>query len=244
MVKELVENALDAGASSVSVDVEDGGRQLLRVSDDGHGMDRDDAILALSRHATSKIRFAEDLVGVGSYGFRGEALPAICSVSRLEVLTAIDDGSATFVRAAAGEVEQVGEGARRRGTTVSVHQLFFNTPARRKFLRSARTEWRAIADTLVTLALTKIGTRFTVTSDGREALVLAPATSLRARVASIWGSDYASRFLDVDGVQGPIRVAGLVERPDDVGVASRRAVMMVNGRAIRDAGVARAVEAA
>ena len=243
-VKELVENALDAGATSIDVDVEEGGRLLLRVSDDGSGMDRDDALLSLSRHATSKIRGAQDLVGVTSYGFRGEALPAICSVSHIEVLTATTDGDATCVRAAGGHVESVLPASRRRGTTVSVHQLFFNTPARKKFLRSARSEWRAIADTLVTLSLTKREVRLRVTSDGREALALAPAPSLRARVAAIWGADYAARFIDVDGVSGAVRVAGMAERPSDVGVASRRAIVMVNGRAVRDNGIARAVESA
>ncbi|MEO6446763.1 MAG: DNA mismatch repair endonuclease MutL [Gemmatimonadaceae bacterium] len=243
-VKELVENALDAGATSIDVDVEEGGRVLLRVSDDGSGMDREDALLSLSRHATSKIRDAADLVGVTSYGFRGEALPAICSVAQLEVLTATEDGEATLVRAAGGQVESVEPASRRQGTTVSVRQLFFNTPARRKFLRSARSEWRAIADTLVTLALTRRDIRLRVTSDGREAIALAPAPSLRARVAAIWGADYAARFVDVDGVNGTVRVAGIVERPSDAGTASRRAIVLVTGRAVRDGGIARAVESA
>ncbi len=243
-VKELVENALDAGATSLDVEIEDGGRGLIRVSDDGIGMDADDAVLALARHATSKIRQAGDLVGVASYGFRGEALPAIASVSRLELLTAVQDGAATLVRSVGGEVEAVTEGSRRRGTTVAVRQLFFNTPARRKFLRSARSEWRAIADTLVTVALSRRDVRIRVTSDGREALVVAPAPTLRVRVASIWGPEFASRFVDVDGVAGPVRVCGMVERPGDVGVASRRAFVMVNGRPVRDVGIARAVESA
>ncbi len=243
-VKELVENALDAGATSVEVEVEEGGRVLLRVSDDGSGMDREDAQLALARHATSKIRAAQDLVGVPSYGFRGEALPAICSVSRLTLLTAVDDGEGTDVRAAGGHVESVAPAARRRGTTVEVRDLFYNVPARRKFLRSSRSEWRAIADTLVTLSLTRPEVRLRVRSDGREALVLAPAASLRARVAAVWGHDYAGRFVEVDGVHGAIHVTGLAERPGDVGVASRRVIVMVNGRAVRDIGIARAVESA
>src|SRR5688500_632956 len=155
VVKELVENALDAGASAVDVTVEEGGRALIRVSDDGGGMGRDDAVLALARHATSKIRSAEELVGVASFGFRGEALPAICSVSQLELVTAPEDGAGTRVRAAAGALQEVEEAARRRGTTVSVARLFYNTPARQKFLRSARSEWRAISDVLVVMALTR-----------------------------------------------------------------------------------------
>ncbi len=244
VVKELVENALDAGATSIEIEVEDGGRGVIRVIDDGSGMESDDAQLALARHATSKIREASDLVGVSSYGFRGEALPAIASVSRLEVLTSIRDGEGAVVRSNGGVQEPLTPASRRRGTTVSVAQLFFNTPARRKFLRSARSEWRAIADTVVTMSLTRRDVRFRVTSDGREALQLPPAATLRDRVAAIWGADYADRFVDVDGVAGPIHVRGLAERPADAGTASRRVFVVVNGRPIRDLGIARAVETA
>jgi DNA mismatch repair protein MutL len=242
-VKELVENALDAGATTVDIAVEEGGLGLIRVSDDGCGMDSDDAALALQRHATSKIRDAADLVGVASYGFRGEALPAIASVSRLELLTAPADGAGTAVRISGGELESMEPASRRRGTTVTVSQLFFNTPARRKFLRSARSEWRAIADTVVTMSLTRRDVLFRVTSDGREALSLAPAQTVRDRVAEIWGGEYAARFVDVDGVAGPVHVRGLVERPADVGTGSRRVFVIVNGRPVREAGIARAVEA-
>src|SRR5262245_27431764 len=134
VVKELVENALDAGATSIDLAIEDGGRQLIRISDDGTGMSREDAVLSLERHATSKIRTAQDLVGVRSVGFRGEALAAICSVSHLEVETAPDDGASTLVRAAGGAVLDTSETARRRGTTVKVSRLFYNAPARLKFL--------------------------------------------------------------------------------------------------------------
>src|SRR5215212_8405257 len=139
-VKELVENALDAGATAIDVGVEEGGRQSIRVSDDGCGMDRDDALLALERHATSKIRSAADLVGVPSFGFRGEALPAICSVSRLTIETAPADGAGTSIHAAGGVVAEVRDVARRRGTTIVASQLFYNAPARQKFLRGARSE--------------------------------------------------------------------------------------------------------
>src|SRR5215211_9348470 len=139
-VKELVENALDAGATTIEVALEDGGRTLIRVSDDGSGMERDELLLALERHATSKIRSAADLVGVTSFGFRGEALPAIASVSRLEIASATDGAEATLVRVAGGAVTEVSPSARRTGTTVSVGQLFYNVPARLKFLRSARSE--------------------------------------------------------------------------------------------------------
>lgn len=244
VVKELVENALDAGATSIDILAEDGGRQRIRVSDDGYGMTRDDALLALERHATSKIRSAEDLVGVPTYGFRGEAIPAICSVSQFEVETAFADGAGTRIVAAGGSVQHVEEAARRRGTTVNVSRLFYNAPARQKFLRSARSEWRSVLDVVSTMALMRCEVRFTLSHDGREVLSLPPADSLRERVAALWSADYAARFVNVDDVSGAIHCRGLAERPADVGMASRRAQLTVNGRAIRDAGILRAAEAA
>jgi DNA mismatch repair protein MutL len=244
VVKELVENALDAGASTIDVTVAEGGRASIRVSDDGTGMRRADAVLAVERHATSKIRSAADLVGVTSFGFRGEALPAIGSVSRLEIDTATDDGASTIVRVDGGALALVGEGARRRGTSVTVESLFYNTPARLKFLRGARSEWRAVHDVLTTMALTRRDVRLTVMHDGREVLAVPPAGSLRHRVAALWGLDVSESFVDVDDVAGPIRVAGLVQRPADVGLSSRRVFVTVNGRAVRDHGVVRAAEAA
>ena len=244
VVKELVENSLDAGATTVDIAITEGGRNTIRVSDDGHGMTRDDAVLALERHATSKIRAAEDLVGVRSFGFRGEALPAICSVSQLEIETASEDGGGTRVRAAAGEIAGVDDIARRRGTTVTVSRIFFNAPARLRFLRGARSEWRGIVELLTSVALTRRDVRLTVTHDGKPVLSLPPAPSLRARVAAIYGATLAERLVDVDDVAGTTHVSGLVERPADVGVGSRRVHIAINGRAVRDAGIVRAAELA
>jgi DNA mismatch repair protein MutL len=243
-VKELVENALDAGATAIDIAIEDGGRQLIRVSDDGSGMERSDAVLALSRHATSKIRLAADLVGVSSFGFRGEALPAICSVSQLTMETAPADGAGTIVRAAGGAIEEVGDTARRRGTTIAVSRLFYNAPARQKFLKGARSEWRSVLEVITTVALTRRDVRIALTHDGKAALTLPPARSLRDRVAALWGASAADRLLDVEDVRGAIQVSGLVERPADVGTASRRTFIAVNGRPIRDSGLLRAAETA
>ena len=244
VVKELIENAIDAQCTTVDVVIEEGGRATIRVSDDGHGMDREDAMLSLERHATSKIRLAGDLVGVGSFGFRGEALPAICSVSQLELETATSDGAGTLVRAAGGSRIEVVDAARRRGTTVAVSRLFYNVPARLKFLRSARSEWRAISETLTTIALARRELRLVATHDGRPALSLPPASSLRARIGAIWGARFAESLIDVDDVHGPIHISGLVERPADVGTGGRRVQLFVNGRAVRDPGLARAAESA
>ncbi len=244
VVKELVENALDAGATTIDITVEDGGRALIRVADNGSGMSRDDAVLSLERHATSKITTAEDLVGVASFGFRGEALPAIASVSEFVVETAPDDGAGTIVRGQGGEIATVQDGARRRGTTIHVHRLFFNTPARQKFLKGARSEWRAIAETVGSIALLRRDVHFVLRHDGKTGLDLPVAPSLRARLAALWGHESIARFVDVDDVYGVVHVRGLVERPADVGTRTRRVLLVINGRVVRDTGIVRAVEAA
>ena len=243
-VKELIENALDAGATSIDIAIEDGGRQSIRVSDDGCGMSADDAVLALERHATSKIRSAQDLVGVRSFGFRGEALAALSSVSHLELETAPDDGAGTLVRATGGALLDVTPIARRRGTTVRVSRLFYNAPARLKFLRGARSEWRAILDIVGMIALTRRDVRVVLTHDGKPMLSLPSSATLRDRLAAVYGGPFAGRLLEVDDVSGTTHVAGLVERPADVGTATRRVFVSVNGRAVRDSGIVRAAEAA
>src|SRR5688572_9856685 len=244
IVKELLENALDAGARALEIDVTDGGRSRIRVADDGTGMVRDDALLALARHATSKIRRTDDLVGVGTFGFRGEALAAIASISAIEIETAAADGAGTVVRAESGEVREVGECSRRRGTTVTVSRVFSNSPSRLAFLRSPRSEWRATSDALTSIALARRDVRLTATHDGRQAFALAPVSSLRARVAALWGGAYAEGLVEVEDVSGSIHVSGLVDRPGDAGTASRRIFLTVNGRAVRDHGIVRAAEAA
>jgi len=244
VVKELVENALDAGAMTIDITIEDGGRALIRISDDGSGMGRDDAVRSLERHATSKITTAADLVGVASFGFRGEALPAIASVSEFAVETALEDGIGTAVRGSGGVIATIDEIARRRGTTVHVHRLFHNTPARRKFLKGARSEWRAIAETLGHIAVLRRDVHLVARHDGKVALDLPAAPSLRARLAALWGADAIARFVDVDDVYGVLHARGLIERPADVGTRTRRVLLIVNGRIVRDAGLVRAAEAA
>jgi DNA mismatch repair protein MutL len=244
VVKELLENSLDADAHSIDVDVTDGGRSRIRVADDGIGMARDDAVLALARHATSKIRGTDDLVGVPTFGFRGEALAAIASVSAIEIETAAGDGAGTRVIAEGGTVRDVTECSRRRGTTVTVTRLFSNAPSRVAFLRSARSEWRATAEALTSIALARREVRVTAMHDRRQALALAPATSLRSRVAALWGGAYADGLVEVEDVSGVVHVSGLVERPDDAGTIARRIFLTINGRTVRDFGVVRAAEAA
>ncbi|NIP80359.1 MAG: DNA mismatch repair protein MutL, partial [Gemmatimonadetes bacterium] len=178
VVKELVENALDAAATRVDVVIRNGGKTEIRVSDDGHGMGREDALLALDRHATSKIATEEDLRGVRTFGFRGEALPSIASVSRLTLETAEAGGVGTRVRVSAGRIMGAEDCARQRGTTVTVRNLFFNVPARAKFLKSAAVETRAIADVLTGLALAHLSAAFRLESNGRTLLELPAARDL------------------------------------------------------------------
>ncbi len=244
IVKELVENALDAGATEIAIEVEDGGRGLIRIRDDGVGMAPAEASLALARHATSKIRTADDLVGVATFGFRGEALPAIASVSLLVLETSEVDGGGTRVTVAQGVHQGSEQIARRRGTTITVTELFHAVPARRKFLKSARGEWRAIAELLASIALVRRDVRLSATHDGKQVFSAVPARTWRERLVSVWPGITRATMLDVDDVQGAIHVRGLIEQPANVGLGARRVFLMVNGRAIRDTGIVRAAEAA
>jgi DNA mismatch repair protein MutL len=244
VVKELVENALDAGATMVRVSIEGGGRTRITVADDGHGMDRDDAVLAVERHATSKIRVTADLTAVRSYGFRGEALPAIASVSHLTLETApAGGGGGTAIVVRGGRMDTVQAATRQPGTTVTVERLFFNTPARRKFLRTPRTEARAAQEAVAVLALARLDVAFLLESDGRVALDAPRATDLQARVRQLFGGDLADELLPVAGHAGGISVDGLVQRPADARPAGRRTHLFVNGRPFRDPFLARAAEA-
>jgi len=243
VVKELGENALDAGAQMVRVELEDGGKTLIRVSDDGVGMDREDAALALQRHATSKIRAAADLIGVATFGFRGEALPAIASVSRFEIETSADDGDATRLRVTGGKIDPPEDIARQRGTTVTVRGLFYNTPARRKFLRATATETRAAIEAVTVLALTRPDVAFSLTNDGRELLDCPPASRLIDRVRTLWGAELADTLLAVSHLAGPLEVSGLVQRPAQARPAGRKGYVFVRGRPIRDPFILRAAEA-
>jgi len=243
VVKELVENALDAGAGVVRVELEDGGKTLIRVSDDGQGMDSEDARTALQRHATSKIHAAADLIGVATFGFRGEALPAIASVSRFEVETSADGVTGTRLRVTGGKVEAREDAVRQRGTTITVRALFFNTPARRKFLRATATETRAAVEALTVLALTRPDVSFSLTSDGRVLLDCPPAERPIDRVRGLWGRELADTLLPVSYREGPLEVNGFAQRPSQARPAGRKGYVFVRGRPIRDPFILRAGEA-
>ncbi len=245
VVKELVENALDAGARSVQVDLEDGGLALVRVADDGSGMERGDAVLSLERHATSKLRDAEGLVAIATMGFRGEAIPAIASVSRLRIDTCPDGpvGSVvgTRISVEGGKVAAVEEVARARGTTIEVRDLFFNTPARRKFMRSTAAESGHSSEAVVRLALSRRDVGFTLRSGGRAAIATPAGASMEDRAAIALGREAARHLVPVDAERGGIRVRGVVTSPDHSAATSRGLYLFVNGRYIRDRALAYAV---
>jgi DNA mismatch repair protein MutL len=234
VVKELVENALDAGASRIAIRLEGGGADLIEVADDGCGMDPDDARLALERHATSKVRDASDLQAVRSFGFRGEALPSIASVSRLTLTTSAGGDAGTEVRIEAGALVGAAPAAHPRGTTVRVEGLFHNAPARRKFLRSPGTEATHAVDHLIRLAAAHPAVAFRLQSGGREAFLWPAAAGLRERAAQILGAAEAARLLDVDRSEGRPRVRGLVSAPSLTRASTRDARLFVNDRPVRD----------
>jgi DNA mismatch repair protein MutL len=242
VVKELVENALDAGARHVRITLENGGKTLVQVADDGTGMGREDAVLALDRHATSKVRSAADLVGVSTFGFRGEALPAIASVSRFTLLTSEGDGGSELA-GAAGRLDRVADAARQRGTTVTIRALFFNTPARRKFLRSAASETRAAHEAVATLALAHPDVGFELEVDGVARLAVPPGQAAEDRLAAVWGHALAGTLIPVSYAAGAFRVDGFVQRPGDAQPTGRRTQLFVNGRPFKDPFLIRAAEA-
>jgi DNA mismatch repair protein MutL len=244
VVKELVENALDAAATRIDIGLRNGGKTEIRVADNGSGMGRDDALLAFDRHATSKISRPEDLAGVRTLGFRGEALPSIASVARVTLETAEPGEVGTRVRIASGRILGVDDCARQTGTTVVVRSLFVNVPARAKFLRSAAVETRSAADTVVALALANLSCAFRLESNDRTLLELPAATDVASRVAALWGDATASRFLAIDAGGEGVSVAGLIERPDASVSGPRRVHLFVNGRPFRDRELVYAAERA
>jgi DNA mismatch repair protein MutL len=253
VAKELVENAIDAGAARIVIDVEAGGRRLLKITDDGEGMTRDDAVLAFERHATSKISRAEDLNGIATLGFRGEALASIASVARVELVSRTEESSAgTRVFIEGGRLRDVKDAAHPRGTTLSVRDLFFNTPARRKFLRSEATESYHLTNLVTHYALAHPEINFTLTNNGRETLRVAPAKDLRERAYQIFGAQFLDGLLEVNNAVSEAtetsfslpqiaRVRGFVSAPRERRTSRDAQFLFVNGRFVRDRLIGRAL---
>lgn len=242
IVKELVENALDAGAARITVEIDGGGIERLSVTDDGSGMTPGDALLALERHATSKIRTLDDLVNVASLGFRGEALPSIASVSRLTLTTAPDlSGLGTEVRAEKGQPPLSRPVRWKKGTRVVVEELFENVPARRKFLKSSEAEMKACVRIFNTLSLSRPGVHFTLFGKGRELLDFPAAGSATERLSELLGPQAVKHFVPVGFEFSGMRLSGAVSSAEDSFASRTYQWLFVNGRAVKDQTIAHAV---
>lgn len=233
VVKELVENALDAGSSRVSIELIDSGRTLIRVSDDGCGMTPEDARSCLQRHATSKITSVDDLSHVLSLGFRGEAVPSIASVSRFSISTGCDDSGRTLLRLEGGSVVSETRVAGPRGTEISVEDLFFNTPARLKFLKSDSTELSASLEHVMKYAIAFPGVAFSVTHNGQQALTTTGSGDLHQTIAEVWGRDTARGLAEVELKHSTLRVSGFVSAPHMTRPTRAYQYLYVNGRPVK-----------
>ncbi|MGE5327477.1 MAG: DNA mismatch repair endonuclease MutL, partial [Deltaproteobacteria bacterium] len=252
VVKELLENSLDAGAERVDIYVEAGGKRLIRIDDDGCGMNHDDALLAFERHATSKIRDADDLFEISTLGFRGEALPSIAAVSRLALSTReVSEQAGSHIEIAGGKLRDVKEIARDRGTLVEVRDLFFNTPARRKFLKSETTELGHIATLVTHYALAHPERSFRLASLSNEILSTSPVGTSRERVYQLMGAQLLEQMVDIaplerampmpadsddDDAAAPptVRISGFVSRPEVQKLNRNSIYFFVNRRLVRD----------
>jgi DNA mismatch repair protein MutL len=271
VVKELLENSLDAGATEIRIDVENAGRRLIRIQDNGFGMLRDDAMLAFERHATSKLSDVKDLLSIATLGFRGEALPSIASVSRLVLETrAAEERTGASVEIVGGKMLRCDEAARPVGTTITVRDLFFNVPARKKFLRSDQTELAHIGSLVTHYSLGHANKRFELYHEGRELLAVTPVSSLRERAFQVFGSDVMQDLVDFEPRMHEIRLPppyvplgsraaatvpaepdvaqfsleGLVSGPHVQKLNRNSVFLFVNGRLIKDKVLLHAISAA
>ncbi|MGJ8515621.1 DNA mismatch repair endonuclease MutL [Carnimonas bestiolae] len=250
VLKELVENAVDAGARRIDIDIESGGAKLIQVRDNGSGIDQDDLPLALSRHATSKIASLDELEGVASLGFRGEALASISSVSRLELFSNVNDDPTQGWRVVAegrDMASRVSPAPHPQGTTLAVRDLFFNTPARRKFLRTEKTEFGHLEEAFRRLALSRYEIGWTLRHNQKGIHHLKPAHSMaerRARVGALLGAQLLEKSLEVDVNATGLRLWGWVGLPTHTRAQADQQYFFVNGRVVRDRLVAHAVRQA
>ena len=234
VIKELIENSIDAGARKIDISIRRGGISLMRVIDDGSGMDRDDALLSLERHATSKIRSVSDLEAIGTLGFRGEALPSIASVSRFRLTTREPEAIAgTEILVNGGKIDIVRDGGEAPGTQVEVRSLFYNVPARRKFLRAENTESRNIEHQLHLQAIGHANVAFTFTRDDRIAFQLPATATLTDRIRDLYGNELLQQLIRLDGSgSSQIRISGLIGQAGLSRQTRAQQLVFVNGRAI------------
>src|SRR5512147_332944 len=242
VVKELIENSLDAGASEIFIDIEQAGRKRIRVADNGGGMPKKDAQAAFLRHATSKIQSEEDLDAVRTMGFRGEALSSIASVSQVMLLTAVRGAaSGTLVEVEAGAFKSVADAAAPEGTSVDVAHLFYNTPARLKFLKSPGTEFSHIVTAVSRLAMAHPSVRFRLTHNRKKVLDLPASVSIRDRAFQIYGSELAENVMTFSGGRDGVHIHGLIGRPTYSRGDRTHQDFFVNRRAVKNASLSHAL---
>lgn len=247
VVKELLENSIDARCRSVHVSIVSGGKRLIQVRDDGEGMTQDDAILAFEHHATSKLQTADDLAAIATLGFRGEALPSIASISRLTLRTRMRGTEAlpgTEIEIHGGVMRSVKPASWDEGTEISVRDLFYNVPARRKFLRSHDTELGHIARLVTHYALAHPEIRFTLESEGRTLIDAVAVTELRDRIYQIYGEGFLDNLVELSGQSGAVRVHGFSSRPHEQRTNAYSQFFYVNRRMVRDKVITSAVRQA
>jgi DNA mismatch repair protein MutL len=234
VVKEVVENSIDAGATRIVVEVEDGGRALIRVMDDGSGIPPEDLSLAFASHATSKLSCDEDLFRIGTMGFRGEALASIGSVSHARILSRVPGNDAAWeIQNRGGVIDQPQAAAGNVGTTIEVRNLFFNTPARRKFIKGAGTEFGHISEALLRIALPHPGISFRLSHNGRSVLDL-PATDADTRLLSAWPDEFREHRLAISAGDAELKVRGIIGLPELARPTAKYQYLYLNGRSIRD----------
>ena len=245
VVKELLENAIDAESSRIEIDVEDGGKRLIRVTDNGTGMAPDDLEMSVQSHATSKLRDSDDLFFITTLGFRGEAVPSIGAVSDMRIASRMRAATAgAEVRMSGGTISPIKAAGAPEGTIVEVRNLFFNIPARRKFLKATATELSHIVDAVTKMSLAYPAVGFRLTHNGREVFnCLAGETRLR-RIAHFFGKELQDELLEVNSGDGPLTINGFVAPPSQTRANTRLQYVFLNGRFIRDKTIASAIRSA
>jgi DNA mismatch repair protein MutL len=238
VVKELTENSLDAGAKNISVAVRHGGKSFVRVKDDGCGMDREDARTCLLRYATSKLSEAEEIQKIGTLGFRGEAIPSIAAVSRLSLITRQHgNDTATVLKVSGGVVESVSECVSGTGTVVEVSDLFFNTPARKKFLKSEAAEYNALAEVFNTLALSCKDVYFRLSRNGLETANYPACSDLLQRIQQLYSAEFAEKLYPIAVEKPDFKLTGYIGTPDNTRVNRTGQKFFINSRPVHSIGL-------
>jgi len=241
VAKELVENAIDAGSTEIKVEVSYGGKRLIRVSDNGCGMDREDALLCFERHATSKLRGENDLFDIRTLGFRGEALPSIASVSRVKLITGIKGAASGVSMEIEGGILKWAKDSAFAGTSIEVADLFFNTPARKKFLKTSGTELSHIVDSVTKEAMSHYDVSFSLFTESRETMLIPGASGHRERIMQIFGQEFLDGLIELHGQQGDMKLDAFVSSSTNFRNSRSHQYVFVNKRPVKDATISSAL---